>query len=143
MMVTINGNRIDEVWGLEPIHKSFNNSLMKFPSIKERVSESFEDEHGIRVLNTAGKVKEENITVSFLCNGIDGYNAFIQYLVTQKVVELRSSYIGKVYQLEYMASTSFNDYKTFCTFGVRFRERNPRLRTGLATFDLTFDNNFD
>ena len=142
-MVTINGNRIDEVWGLEPIYKSFNNSLMKFPSIKERVSESFEDEHGIRVLNTAGKVKDENLTVSFLCNGIDGYNAFIQYLVTQKVVELRSSYIGKVYQLEYMASTSFNDYKTFCTFGVRFRERNPRLRTELATFDLTFDNNFD
>jgi hypothetical protein len=116
---------------------------MKFPAIKERVSESFEDEHGIRVLNTAGKVKEENITVSFLANSIQGYNAFIQYLVTQKVVELRSSYIGKVYQLEYMASTSFNDYKTFCTFGVRFRERNPRLRTGLATFDFTFDNKFD
>ena len=142
-MVTINGNRIDEVWGLEPIYKSFNNALMKFPSIKERVSESFEDEHGIRVLNTAGKVKEENITVSFLANSIHGYNSFIQYLVTQKVVELRSSYIGKVYQLEYMASTSFNDYKTFCTFGVRFRERNPRLRTGLATFDFTFDEKFD
>ena len=142
-MVTINGNRIDEVWGLEPIYKSFNNSLMKFPAIKERVSESFEDEHGIRVLNTDGKVKDENITVSFLCNGIQDYNSFIQYLVTQKVVELRSSYIGKVYQLEYMSSTTFNDYKTFCTFGVRFRERNPRLRAGLATFDFTFDETFD
>ena len=142
-MITIGGQDIYATWGLEPIYKSFNNSLMKFPAIKERVSESFEDEHGIRVLNTAGKVKDENLTVSFLCNGIDGYNAFIQYLVTQKVVELRSSYIGKVYQLEYMASTTFNDYKTFCTFGVRFRERNPRLRTGWATFDLTFDETFD
>ena len=142
-MIAIGGQDIYATWGLEPIYKSFNNSLMKFPSIKERVSESFEDEHGIRVLNTAGKVKDENITVSFLCNDINGYNSFIQYLVTQKVVDLRSSYIGKVYQLEYMASTTLNDYKTFCTFGVRFRERSPRLRTGLATFDLTFDNKFD
>lgn len=64
-MITIGGQDIYATWGLEPIYKSFNNSLMKFPA-QRKGFESFEDEHGIRVLNTAGKVKDENITVSFL-----------------------------------------------------------------------------
>lgn len=143
MTITINDKDISSEWGLEPIYQSFNNALMKFPSVKERISESFEDEHGISVLNVPAKVKDETITVSFLCESIAKYNAFIQYLIAYRIVELRSSYIGKAYKLEYISSTEFNDYRDFCTFGVRFRDNNPKLRTGLGTFDFTFDETFD
>lgn len=142
-MITIDGSNIKTTWKLEPMFENFHNSLMRFPSVKPRVTEDFEDEDGIGVLQSVAKLEQQDVSLSFICDTKNDYDTFISHLIDMKVVELRSSYISKVFNLEYISCSSFNNYNTFSTFGIKFRERNPALRTGLETFDLTFDNKFD
>lgn len=141
--MTINGTDIKAGWGLEPMIDTYYNSIMKYPSVKDRIVEDWEDEHGVDVLLSDAKVSNIESTISFICDNITQYNAFVQYLVAQKKVQLRDAEVGKVINLEYLSCSSFNNYNIFCTFGVRFREANFRTRTGLQTFGITFDNTFD
>ena len=42
-MITIDGFEIRATWTLEPLYENFNNALMKYPAVKDRVTEDFEE----------------------------------------------------------------------------------------------------
>lgn len=42
-----------------------------------------------------------------------------------------------------MACTEFHDYRTFKSFGVKFREADPSLRGSVDIFSEEFDEKFN
>lgn len=127
-MITIDGFNIKTTWSLEPLYENFNNALMKYPAIKDRVAEDFEDVDGLSVLNSTAKIASQEVSLSFICDSYSNYLTFMNYLIAHQNVTLHSDYTGQSYVLEYMSSSGFSDYEYFNTFAVKFREPNPKNR---------------
>lgn len=127
-MITIDTFDIRSKWSLEPLYENFNNALMKYPSIKDRVTEDFEDEDGVSVLNSTAKIASQEVVLSFICDSYAKYLEFMEYLVAHQNVTLHSDYTGRSYILEYMSCSGFSDYEYFNTFSAKFREPNPKSR---------------
>ena len=67
----------------------------------------------------------------FFCDTYAKYKAFCTYLREHPVVELFTEYTGESYFLEFLQCSSFNDYRGYNIFGVKFRQANP-IDTSLA-----------
>lgn len=128
-MITIDGFDISTKWTLEPLYDNVNKYLMTAPSIKDRITENFEDVDGLSVLNSTAKVKEMSYTMSFLCDSFAKYNEFILYLLSHNPVNLYFSKTGLTYKLEYLSCSSFDDKVGL--FSISVRENNPKDRTFL------------
>ena len=126
-MITVDGFDISTKWTLEPLYDNVNKYLMTAPSIKERITENFEDVDGLSVLNSMAKVKEMSYTMSFLCDSFAKYNEFILYLLSHNPVNLYFSKTGLTYKLEYLSCSSFDDKVGL--FSISVRENNPKDRT--------------
>ena len=126
-MITIDGFDISTKWTLEPLYDNVNKYLMTAPSIKDRITENFEDVDGLSVLNSTAKVKEMSYTMSFLCDSFAKYNEFILYLLSHNPVNLYFSKTGLTYKLEYLSCSSFDDKVGL--FSISVRENNPKDRT--------------
>ena len=126
-MITIDGFDISTKWTLEPLYDNVNKYLMTAPSIKERITENFEDVDSLSVLNSIAKVKEMSYTMSFLCDSFAKYNEFILYLLSHNPVNLYFSKTGLTYKLEYLSCSSFDDKVGL--FSISVRENNPKDRT--------------
>lgn len=126
-MITVDGFDISTKWTLEPLYDNVNKYLMTAPSIKERITENFEDVDGLSVLNSIAKVKEMSYTMSFLCDSFAKYNEFILYLLAHNPVNLYFSKTGLTYKLEYLSCSSFDDKVGL--FSISVRENNPKDRT--------------
>ena len=55
--VYIDGLEIKKTWGMVPLYDEFYSTLMQFPDIKERISSDYEDEDGVNVNYSEGKLK--------------------------------------------------------------------------------------
>ena len=128
-MITVDGFDIYTKWTLEPMYEGFYNPLILYPSIKERVTEDFEDEDGLSVLDTDGKVKERTFNLSFFCDSYAKYYEFMTYMLEHNPINLYTDYTGRTYKLEYLSCSSFNDNGDYNTFTINFREPNPYDRT--------------
>ncbi len=143
-MIYIDNNPLKATYGVEPISGGFFKQLMRFPDVKERAFNDWEGKDGIEILTSeATKVKAMEHTLSFMCDTMAQYKAFISYLITQRTVVVYFQEIGKNITLEYMACTEFHDYRTFKSFGVKFREADPSLRGIVDIFSDEFDEKFN
>ena len=143
-MIYIGTTPLKETYGVEPIAGGFFSQLMRFPDVKERTSNDWEEKDGIELLDSeATYLKPIEHTLSFMCDTILQYRTFIAYLITQKTVVISFPESGKKFTLEYMTCTDFHDYRTFKSFGIKFREADPSLRTDIGIFDLKFDREFN
>lgn len=134
----INGLNAKKTWGLVPLCDKFYSSIMKYPDIKERVMSDFEDEDGIRVATSDGKLKSQEATLSFIVDTLENYYSFCDYITSHQNFELSTFEVGKVIMYEYIAHTDFNWRRTYITFGVKLREANFKER---KNFNLVTENN--
>ena len=125
MLITIDGYNIATKWTLAPVMDGLYQNLMKQPDIKERITNDWSDENGIEVLIEPAKVKSNEITCSFFCDTYAKYKEFCTYLREHPIVELFTEYTGESYFLEFLQCSSFNDYRDYNIFGVKFRQANP------------------
>lgn len=143
-MIYIGANPLKATYGIEPIAGGFFSQLMRFPDVKERTFNDWEEKDGIEILDTEDTyLKPMEHTLSFMCDTILQYRTFIAYLITQKTVVISFPESGKKFTLEYMACTEFHDYRTFKSFGIKFREADPSMREIMNTFDVEFDIEFN
>ena len=126
-MITIDGFDIYTKWTLEPVYQGVHKVLMTAPSIKERITENYEDENGLNVLNSTAKVKEFIFTMSFFCSSFAKYNEFITYMIVHNPVNLYFDKTLLTYRLEYLSCSSFDE--TNGIFSVSVRENNPANRS--------------
>ena len=106
-------------------------NLMKQPDIKDRITNDWSDQNGLEVLMEPAKVKSNEITCSFFCDTYAKYKEFCTYLREHPIIELFAEYTGESYFLEFLQCSSFNDYRDYNIFGVKFRQANP-IDTSLA-----------
>lgn len=131
MLITIDGYNIATQWTLAPVMDGLYQNLMKQPDIKDRITNDWSDEDGLEVLIEPAKVKSNEITCSFFCDTYAKYKEFCTYLREHPIVELFTEYTGESYFLEFLQCSSFNDYRDYNIFGVKFRQSNP-LNTSYA-----------
>ena len=125
MLITIDGYNIATKWTLAPVMDGLYQNLMKQPDIKDRITNDWSDKDGLEVLIEPAKVKSNEITCSFFCDTYAKYKEFCAYLREHPVVELFTEYTGESYFLEFLQCSSFNDYRDYNIFGVKFRQANP------------------
>lgn len=125
MLITIDGYNIDTQWTLAPVMGGLYQNLMKQPDIKDRITNDWSDQNGLEVLIEPAKVKSNEITCSFFCDTYAKYKEFCTYLREHPVIELFTEYTGESYFLEFLQCSSFNDYRDYNIFGVKFRQANP------------------
>ena len=82
-------------------------------------------QNGLEVLIEPAKVKSNEITCSFFCDTYAKYKEFCTYLREHPIIELFAEYTGESYFLEFLQCSSFNDYRDYNIFGVKFRQANP------------------
>ena len=131
MLITIDGYNIATQWTLAPVMDGLYQNLMKQPDIKDRITNDWSDENGLEVLIEPAKVKSNEITCSFFCDTYAKYKEFCTYLREHPIIELFTEYTGESYFLEFLQCSSFNDYRDYNIFGVKFRQANP-IDTSLA-----------
>ena len=134
MLITIDGYNIATQWTLAPVMDGLYQNLMKQPDIKDRITNDWSDQNGLEVLIEPAKVKSNEITCSFFCDTYAKYKEFCTYLRENPVVELFTEYTGESYFLEFLQCSSFNDYRDYNIFGVKFRQANP-LNLSVAYFN--------
>lgn len=127
-MITIDGQNIETTWTLAPVYEGFFSVLMKDAGIKERLKGDYSDTDGVIVQTSTAYTKGQEVTLSFFCDTFAKYNQFMAYLVTQKVVNLFVTELNETIKLEYMATTDFNDYRSYIKFSIKCREANPTDR---------------
>ena len=125
MLITIDGYNIATQWTLAPVMDGLYQNLMKQPDIKDRITNDWSDENGLEVLIEPAKVKSNEITCSFFCDTYAKYKEFCTYLREHPIIELFAEYTGESYFLEFLQCSSFNDYRDYNIFGVKFRQANP------------------
>ena len=125
MLITIDGYNIATRWTLAPVMDGLYQNLMKQPDIKDRITNDWSDENGLEVLIEPAKVKSNEITCSFFCDTYAKYKEFCTYLREHPIIELFTEYTGESYFLEFLQCSSFNDYRDYNIFGVKFRQANP------------------
>ena len=131
MLITIDGYNIATQWTLAPVMDGLYQNLMKQPDIKDRITNDWSDENGLEVLIEPAKVKSNEIKCSFFCDTYAKYKEFCAYLREHPIIELFAEYTGESYFLEFLQCSSFNDYRDYNIFGVKFRQANP-IDTSLA-----------
>ena len=131
MLITIDGYNIATQWTLAPVMDGLYQNLMKQPDIKERITNDWSDKDGLEVLIEPAKVKSNEITCSFFCDTYAKYKEFCAYLREHPIIELFTEYTAESYFLEFLQCSSFNDYRDYNIFSVKFRQANP-LNTSLA-----------
>ncbi len=137
-IIYIDGQDILTTWGLTPLYEKFYSSIMQFPDIKDRIFSDYEDEDGIKVYKSAGKVKSKEIPLSFGVDTYDHYLQFCNYMLNNPTFELSCFEVDKGIEYEYIAHTEFNYYKTGSSFGIKLREANFKNRTNIY---LVTENN--
>jgi len=148
MLITIDGYNIATQWTLAPVMDGLYQNLMKQPDIKDRITNDWSDENGLEVLIEPAKVKSNEITCSFFCDSYAKYKEFCAYLREHPIIELFTEYTGESYFLEFLQCSSFNDYRDYNIFGVKFRQANPlNISYALMLTDsgdeiITEDNNY-
>lgn len=125
MLITIDGYNIATQWTLAPVMDGLYQNLMKQPDIKDRITNDWSDQNGLEVLIEPAKVKSNEITCSFFCDTYAKYKEFCTYLREHPIIELFAEYTGESYFLEFLQCSSFNDYRDYNIFGVKFRQANP------------------
>src|SRR5574344_349590 len=131
MAITIDGYDIFAQWTLTPVYDNFHSALMKDAGVKDRISVDPQFDNGLKVQQSTGYTKSREVTINFFCNTFANYEAFLIYCVTQKVVNLYVPKMNETLRLEYRDCSSFNDYREYNTFAVRFREADPTNRTNV------------
>jgi len=124
-MITINGNNIFQSWGLSLVKDSFYNELMKFPDIKDRISNNWSDRNGIDVLLSAPKFKQRELTLQFFCDSYINYKTFIGFVKSNQKLSFFDDLTDKTYVFEYLDCSSFNYYLDYNMFAIKVRENNP------------------
>ena len=89
-IIYIDGQNILTTWGLTPLSGKFYSEIMKYPDAKDRVTEDFTDEDGIRVLLTPTKLKAAEVTLSFDVDTYENYLAFCDYMDSHPTFVLSS-----------------------------------------------------
>ena len=125
MLITIDGYNIATKWTLAPVMDGLYQNLMKQPDIKDRITNDWSDQNGLDVLIEPAKVKSNEITCSFFCDTYAKYKEFCAYLREHPIIEIFTEYTGESYFLEFLQCSSFNDYRDYNIFGVKFRQANP------------------
>ena len=137
-IIYIDGQNILTTWGLTPLSGKFYSEIMKHPDAKDRVTEDFTDEDGIRVLLTPTKLKAGEVTLSFDVDTYENYLAFCDYMDSHPTFVLSSFRVDKGIEYEFISHTEFNWYPECCTFGVKLREANFKNRGNIY---LVTENN--
>lgn len=127
-MIAINGNNIATTWNLSLVKDGFYNELMKFPDIKERISNNWSDRNGIDVLLSAPKYKQRELTFQFFCDSYIDYKDFIDFIKYNQKLVLFDTVTDKSYYFEYLDCSSFNYYRDYNLFAIKVRENNPANR---------------
>ncbi len=132
-VLLIDGQNIFDTWTLKPMYEKFYSDMMKFPDIKSRPQSDYEDEDGLNVLYTTGRLKDKEVTVSFFVDSYDYYLLFMNYLLANPVFYLSSLIIDKIIPLEYLSHSDFHYYPNTgdCTFGIKVREANFKNRADI------------
>lgn len=126
-MITINGNNIS-FWGLSLVKDGFYNELMKFPDIKDRISNNWSDRDGLDVFLTTPKYKQRELTLQFFCDSYINYKLFISFVKSNQKLTLFDTLTDKAYVFEYLDCSSFNYYRDYNLFAIKVRENNPISR---------------
>lgn len=121
-MITIDDFDIKTKWGLTPIYGGYYDALMKFPDLKDRITNNWSDKNGLEVLNNTGRLKDKEIILKFACSNIANYEAFMAYLVANSTIKLRDSMPSYSSTLEYMTSSEFHYYRDYNLFGIKVRQ---------------------
>lgn len=124
-MITINGNNILATWGLSLVKDGFYNELMKFPDLKDRVSNNWSDRNGLDVLLSAPKYKHRELTLQFFCDSYVNYKLFINFVKANQTLSLFDDLTNLIYSIEYLDCTAFNYYRDYNLFAIKVRENNP------------------
>jgi len=124
----IDGLDAKTTWGITPLCDKFYSSIMKYPDAKERVISDYNDEDGINVFLSEGKIKSSETTLSFLVDTYQGYLDFCDYMMSHPVFELTTFSVDKGILYEYMSHTEFNYRRSYFTFGIKLREANFKNR---------------
>ena len=127
-MITINGNNILVNWGLSLVKDGFYNELMKFPDLKDRLSNNWSDRNGVDVLLSAPKYKQRELTLQFFCDSYVNYKTFISFVKSNQKLSFFDDLTDKTYRFEYLDCSSFNYYRDYNLFAIKVRENNPILR---------------
>ena len=138
--VYIDGLEIKKTWGMVPLYDEFYSTLMQFPDIKERISSDYEDEDGVNVNYSAGKLKSKESQVSFGVDTYQHYIDFCNYMLAHPLFVLSSFVIDSGISLEYISHSKFSYYATGCTFGVKLREANYKKRSNI--YLITENNDY-
>lgn len=128
-MIAIDGKNILTEWTLEPVRDAFYNPLMRFPDLKDRITNDRPDRNGIDVLLSTPRYKEKEMSLSFFCDTYAAYKAFIAYLKAHQNVYLYDSYTDNTYTLEYLDCSSLSYYRNYSIFAIKVRENNPTSRS--------------
>lgn len=129
-MITIDGQDIKAMWGLEPLKDGFYNAIMKDAGIKDRIVNDYPDEDGVEVSTEVSYTKSQEISLSFLCDTYAHYYTFLTYCVNtpSRIINMYVPLTGETLKLEYLACSTFNYYIKYNMFAVKFREANPTDR---------------
>lgn len=132
----INGSDVWTTYGVS-MGEGFIDAIDSINEMKQYISNDCREEHGIRVIPSS-KVKERELTLHFTIQGNNPSDfrkkktSFINLLESGVVLRVEIPSIEGVYKLIYLGKgqtykLSLN--KSFCAFGARFLEPNPKDRS--------------